>query len=784
MLLLALFVGLAAGAVMTACEYSRRAYTALDRRTAATVPADGTMLFCPPGVDPTVDIGPCTSPDVVTRAYAALSGSPHVAAAAVVSTAYVKVTSDRRADAYFSTTSTVTAGHGAIGRLQLVAGRAPRPDAIETMLSERIASGLGVRPGDHVTISVCASRVGSSAPQCSPQRATVSGVVRTEVDLGPDQPVVPGANRVLPNVVFPSLAWRRTDRSDESVEIDLRLAEHATYDDVRADVSARLPGWTIEVTANQNVVGLAAIRKTTTLQARSLLLVSAIVLIAALVFAGQALTRQASRQFGDHAALLSIGFSTRGMLETSALCALPVALVGALVAAGGALLATTKGPTGIAARVDVTSGLWTDWRVLLLGAGGSFVVVMLTAGVASLATVAKRGHRTAPEARLPFSLRLPAVPRVALRLGGGASVRGAVLAGAAAVAAAVAAALLVASVHRVVEQPKRYGAPWDYAVPAFGPSDKLDAMVKATDVNSVSAAAVLRSGGPVALPSVPAFFAVSYEPIKGHLAPTIVAGRGPIADDEVAVAPKTMTAMGKHIGDTIPELHVLAQSGAPGGQAATIGPLTIVGEAVVTNGEGDFGPGDGIVLTDATLTRLDPNTGPYVVADTVRSVAPTIALGDLVNLSGGFVTKPSPPPDVQGLMLVANTPWVIAMIVALLGAVALGNNLATDIRRHRRQFGVLRALGFTSAEVLLAVVWRAVVIGVAASAIGLPVGIVAGHLVWLLVDHGVGLDSPSLVPVHALLITAAAATVIAAALALWPGWRAGSQPITEALRTE
>ena len=730
-----------------------------------------------------MDIGPCSTADVVARAYAAANASRHVVAAAVDSTAYVRVTSDRSPSAYFSTTTTTIAARGAIGHYQLVAGREPYTDAVEAMLSERMAAGLGVRPGDHVTIAVCGPPATSQPIQCSPQPVMVSGIVRTENDLGPRQPVVAGANNVLPGVVFPSPAWRQTDHGAEGVEIDVRLAAHSTYDEVRADVSTLLPGWTVEVTANQNVVGFAAIRKTTMLQARSLLLVTAILLIAALAFIGQALTRQAARQFGDHPALLSIGFGSRGLVASAAMCALPVAVGGAVIGACAAVLATLKGPTGIAGRVDVASGWWIDWPVMLVGAGGVFLVVMIAAGIAAVAVAAKRRHRGATMPGQQFFLRLPVVPRVGLGLGGGATVRGAVLASAAAVAAAVAASTLVASVRQVVEQPARYGAPWDYAVPAFGSADKVDAMVKATNIGTVYSAALLLSGGPVVMPSVPAFFAVSYQSIKGNLAPVIVAGRAPVADDEVAVAPKTLAAMRKHIGDTITDLHVLSQIGPPSTQAA-IGPLTIVGEALVTNGEGDFGPGDGIVLTGATLTRLDPNTSPYLITETARAIPPTAAIGGLLDLSGGFVTQPSPPPDVQGLILISDTPWVIAVIIALLGSAAFAHSSFTDVRRHRRQFGVVRALGFTRVEVLFAVISRAVSIGLAACVIGIPAGVVIGHFVWSVVDHGVGLASTPLVPVAPVLLSAIAVLTTAAALALWPGWHAGHERVVDALRAE
>ena len=44
---------------------------------------------------------------------------------------------------------------------------------------------------------------------------------------------------------------------------------------------------------------------------------------------------------------------------------------------------------------------------------------------------------------------------------------------------------------------------------------------------------------------------VAMDDIKGRIAPVVTAGRAPEAVDEILLAPKTLDALGLHVGDTV-----------------------------------------------------------------------------------------------------------------------------------------------------------------------------------------------------------------------------------------
>ena len=70
------------------------------------------------------------------------------------------------------------------------------------------------------------------------------------------------------------------------------------------------------------------------------------------------------------------------------------------------------------------------------------------------------------------------------------------------------------------------------------------------------------------------------------------------------------------------------------------------------------------------------------------------------------------------------------------GAVAgLGLTLVASVRRRRRDFALLKTLGFTRGQLAGAVAWQSTVIAVIGLVIGVPVGIAAGRWLWLLFAH-------------------------------------------------
>ena len=84
---------------------------------------------------------------------------------------------------------------------------------------------------------------------------------------------------------------------------------------------------------------------------------------------------------------------------------------------------------------------------------------------------------------------------------------------------------------------------------------------------------------------------------------------------------------------------------------------------------------------------------------------------------------------------------------------------------RRRDFAILRALGFTPWQVRRTLCWQAVTLAGIALVIGVPAGVACGGLCWQLFAHQLGITPVVAVPLTALFIMAgwlAAAAVIAA----------------------
>jgi ABC-type antimicrobial peptide transport system permease subunit len=110
--------------------------------------------------------------------------------------------------------------------------------------------------------------------------------------------------------------------------------------------------------------------------------------------------------------------------------------------------------------------------------------------------------------------------------------------------------------------------------------------------------------------------------------------------------------------------------------------------------------------------------------------------------------------------------------------------LVTSIRRRRRDLAVLRSLGFGRRHVLTVVATQAVVLLLSAVLIGVPIGVVAGRLLWTVFADSLGVPSPPVVPVAAIVTGTASLLLLSAVISLVPGALAGRIPAAEALRIE
>ena len=142
------------------------------------------------------------------------------------------------------------------------------------------------------------------------------------------------------------------------------------------------------------------------------------------------------------------------------------------------------------------------------------------------------------------------------------------------------------------------------------------------------------------------------------------------------------------------------------------------------------------------------------------------------------------PVDILNYSRIQSTPLALAALLGLLALATVAHLLVTSIRRRRRDFAVLKTLGFVRRQVSAAVAWQATSLVALALLIGLPVGIAAGRWVWQLFAGQLGVPTEPRVPVSAVILAIPAALVVANLLAAGPGWVAGRLKPAPVLRTE
>jgi putative ABC transport system permease protein len=110
--------------------------------------------------------------------------------------------------------------------------------------------------------------------------------------------------------------------------------------------------------------------------------------------------------------------------------------------------------------------------------------------------------------------------------------------------------------------------------------------------------------------------------------------------------------------------------------------------------------------------------------------------------------------------------------------------LATSARRRRRDFAVLKTLGFTRGQVSGAVAWQASVLAGLAALIGVPLGLGAGRWAWVSFAGGLGVPARPVLPLLVALLVVPATLVIGNLVATVPAWLAARTQPAAVLRTD
>ena len=534
--------------------------------------------------------------------------------------------------------------------------------------------------------------------------------------------------------------------------------------------------------------------------------------LAALVISGQVVSRLVRRNAEDGAVLRALGAGP-AMTVCDGLIGIAGAVVtGSLLAVAVAVGLSPLAPIGPVRPVYPDRGVAFDWTVL--GLGFVLLVVVLSGSAVAVAyrVSPHRARRAGGEfergsglARAAAACGLPPAAvtgiRSALSSGSGreaAPVRSALLGAVIAVVVMVASITFGSSISFLVSRPALYGWNWDYALLAgFSAAENLPAAETASllDHDPVVAhwAGVYFEHMKLDGQDVPALASSPNAPVS----PALLSGHGLQAASQVVLGSATLAQLHKHVGDTV---------AADTGQRPPVR-LRIVGTATLptigSSGSPSLQMGTGAIVAadmfpaQALNPQGTPVPGPMAVFIAIRpGVAPAAARRSLDQVTAtlnrpsdpdgpvGGVVSVLRPAEIADYPTVGSTPSVLAAILAAGAIGALGLTLIASVRRRRREFALLKTLGFTQRQLAATVAWQSSVPAIVGVIFGLPLGVVFGRWLWTLFARGISVVPDPVVPVLSMVAVALGAIVFANLAAVIPGRVAARTPTAVLLRTE
>jgi ABC-type lipoprotein release transport system permease subunit len=258
---------------------------------------------------------------------------------------------------------------------------------------------------------------------------------------------------------------------------------------------------------------------------------------------------------------------------------------------------------------------------------------------------------------------------------------------------------------------------------------------------------------------------------KGHLDWTVVQGRLPRSDGEIAVGTRVANREGVGPGDPI------RVDGTEHSKR-----LRVVG--VVLLPAFDTSPvGSDVVVSTSTLAHLSGESSSQEAIARVADGQPAARVSDAYK-ARYELQEAGPPAEVRNLGELGALPVLLGAFLGCIGAVALVQALVLVVRRRADDLAVLRALGFSTRQLAgtVAVVGLATVaIGIV---IGIPAGLAVGRLAWWIAANSAGVATDTSVPILALAIITMAVPVVALLAAAVPSRRAASLRAGPLLRAE
>jgi ABC-type lipoprotein release transport system permease subunit len=749
-----LLVAVVFGVVITVAAGAHRTATAPDRYTSSSqIEADGivTQDGGRPRTDEIAELGAVAAVDSVTFVF----GSVTDPTGADPGPALVFSGSPR-----------------AIG-MRLVSGRETDPDnAGEFVASQSFVDAAQAEIGDTVEVVTFTQQqaddggFGTPNPEGPRVMATLVGVIDGPTQLDDPTPLVVVSPALLrePEVGV-ALTLNAVDLRDD-VDLSQLRAQLDTLPD-----SQKLSLDPAEVISDE-------VRRAVSTQAQGLWLLALAAAVAAIAVIGQMITRQVRPTPADRERLGAIGFTNHQVVEVAMGHAVIPIVVGSLLGAALAIIPSGLFPTGFVGTIEPTPGVFVDWNVLAGAAVVSIIALTLWTFV-SLTVTGSRSHSAVPspavDALATHTTSSAAATGMRLAFGRFASdhgpARGSMVGVMLTIAGITAALTFGVSLDRLIEEPFRYGTNYDAAIGDNGGTELPPGFADRLDAQPDVASLILYfdDSARVGDTTVPV---LGMEIVRGEGTPTVVAGRLPVGNDEIAFGRVTARDIDAEIGD---EVTLVGATGTALYQ--------VTGLVVVPGLGANDGLGHGGLVTPSGLTKIDADARPTMAAVQLRGSYADFA-ATVPELADTAPNDPYQPGAIVNIARVRTIPFALAVVLAALALLTVGHVMVTSTRGSRRELAILRSLGARSGWIARAVHWHATLFTLFCVAVGIPLGVIIGRLVWIAFAQNMGAIDNALVPVAAVVVGVLAIVALANVAAAIPARRARRVRPAQLLRTE
>jgi ABC-type lipoprotein release transport system permease subunit len=665
----------------------------------------------------------------------------------------------------------VFAGNEEAFGAHVVSGRSADPSVDdEFVVTKSFVDQTGAKLGDRFDLYTLTQE--SAANGFNPQHARRT-LTATLVGIIDGAPMIEDPSA---DVIFPR---RLIDRPEVGIGLTLtevRVADGIDDSTLREQV-ATLPD-SEQITVAPSPLVSADMQRAIRTQARGMWLLALVAGIAAIVTLTQVLIRQTRPSRAEREALTALGFSNgQVFMETMARAAPPI-VAGGVLAAALAIPFSRVFPTGTVRHFEPSPGVLIQWGVLVSAMVVLIALLLALTGTVLALTRAQVGAVVPSPVVGAVASRSPVLPAaIGIRLGftrargERGSLRAALAGVLFTVGGLVGAITFGASLDRLIDQPFRYGWNMDVNVGDSG-GERLDerlASALEADPNVESLIYYAEDYAKAGDTDVPM---MGMKRVRGPAAPQLLSGRLPVSEDELAMGRVTARRVGVGVGDEV------TLTGSAGSHS-----YHVVGLAVLTGLGSNEGVGEGALLTLDGLERIS-NAAVTSASVDFRS-SPEEALAPYRELLGSSIEDgPYVPSPIVSLVRVQAVPYVLAGLLGVLVVLTITQTLLSSLRARRRDLAILRALGGAPRLLRRSVHWQATVVTLVPALIGVPVGLIAGRLVFKALADDIGAVDTADFPTWAVVAVVAAIVVLANVVAMWPARLAGRWSAAAALRAE